>query len=146
MTYKFEPKCYPYEATFEALNAFYQVRQHQHQINAEHLQKFRNMVNVLDHYKIAIGDDPVLVRDELRRSDISDFADMTKTHDKYQAALPKARERLIGYVFLRGSDPNRYSSLINGFSNQYTIGTAQYPDNLTTAYGILCYFLTVAIN
>ena len=142
ITYKFESQRYPFEATFESLHAFYQTRQHQHQTNADYLQKFRNMVNVLDHYKIAIGEDPVLIRDELKRSGIDGYENMTKKDEKYQAAIPKARERFIGYVFLRGSDPNRYSTLINGLSNQFTIGTDQYPDNLTTAYGMLVNFKT----
>lgn len=140
ITYKFESQRYPYEAAFDALHAFYQVRQHQHQSNAEYLQKLRNMINVLDHYKISIGEDPVLVKDELRRNGLDNVDGIASKYEKYQTAIPKAREGFIGYVFLRGSDPNRFSDLINGLSNQYTIGTYQYPDNLTTAYGMLVNF------
>ena len=88
ITYKFESQRYLHEAAFEALQSFYQIRQHQHQTNSEYLQKFRNMVNVLNHYKISIGEDPILVREELRRSNLDIKA--AQTDEAYLHAIPQA--------------------------------------------------------
>ena len=136
ITYKFETQRYPYEALWDVLLSFYQHRQHKHQSNSEYLTKFKNLVSVIEHYGGSLGRDPMLVKEVLNRaSNKVIVADPTST--AYKAAIPKARERFLAYAFLRCSDPHRYRKMISDLSNQYSRGTIQYPDDITTAFSML---------
>ena len=48
-----------------------------------------------------------------------------------------ARNRSIVVSFLKRSDKTRYGALWAKLENQYTGGSDQYPDNITTAYNML---------
>ena len=91
---------------------------------------------MIEHYGGSLGRDPMLVKEVLNRaSNKVIVADPTST--AYKAAIPKARERFLAYAFLRCSDPHRYRKMISDLSNQYSRGTIQYPDDITTAFSML---------
>ena len=139
ISYDFESDRCPYESAFDALCGFYQMRQHRHQTNAEYLTKFKNVINVLNHYKISIGEDPLLVNEVANRDrkDDESYQDIARGSQSFNEHLPTARNRLIAYAFLRGACTHRYSKLVRSLSNQYNLGNCQYPDTLAFAYGML---------
>lgn len=139
IAFKFESQRYPCEASFDALTGWYQMRQHRHQSNLDYLTKFKNMINILNHYNISIGEDPLLVNyvANLNPPAGQAFQDLKRGTVKFEALLPTVRNRFIAYSFLRDSCTHRYRKLLHSLSNQFTMGNNQYPNNLTTAYGML---------
>ena len=139
ISYDFESDRCPYESAFDALCGFYQTRQHPHQTNADYLTKFKNVINVLDHYKISIGEDPILVNEVANcdRKEDETYKGIKRGTSDFDEHFPTARNCLIAYAFLRGACTHRYSKLVRSLSNQYNLGNCQYPDTLAAAYGML---------
>ena len=48
-----------------------------------------------------------------------------------------ARDRLLGYTFIRYADPNRYTKFLNNKSNRYNVGQNQFLEDITTVYGMI---------
>ena len=138
ITYKFETQRYPCEALFDVFLSFYQQRQHRHQSNSEYHTRFKNLVSVIEHYGGDLGKDPILVKEALNRNHTGSRPVIPDpTSAAYKAAIPKARERFLAYAFLRCADPHRYRKMIADLSNQYSRGTIQFPDDITTAFSML---------
>ena len=92
ITYKFETQRYPYEALFDILLSFYQQRQHRHQSNSEYHTRFKNLVNVIEHYGGELGKDPMLIKEVLNRNNTTSRPVIPDpTSAAYKAAIPKAR-------------------------------------------------------
>ena len=95
--FNFERQNYPHLALHEAFAIFYALKQHRHQSNSDYLTKFKNLVNVIDHYGGSIGNHSRLVVDEVRRTHNVSTVDPAST--EYQNAIPDANSRYLAYVF-----------------------------------------------
>ena len=95
-------------------------------------------VPVIEHYGGYLGRDPMLIREVLNRDNKSGKP-VEAGHDskEYLKDVQIAQDRFVAYSFLCCSDPKRYKNLINELSNQYSCGTCQFPDDLTTAFSML---------
>ena len=133
--FHFETQNYPHRALHDAFATFYALKQHRHQSNSEYLTKFKNQVNVIDHYGGSIGNHNRLVVDEVCRTHNVSSVDPTST--EYIDAIPDANNHYLAYCFLRFADNHRYSKLLDMLANQLMLGNDQYPADVTKAYGML---------
>jgi hypothetical protein len=67
IAYKFEAQDNIYMAMDDAKNAFYTYVQSHDETNASYLTKFKNMVEVIEHYGGSVGDDEIFVTSELKK-------------------------------------------------------------------------------
>ena len=140
ITYKFESQRYPYEAYFDAMLSFFQNRQHKNQSNSDYLTKFKNMVTVIEHYGGSFGKDPMLIKEVVNKDQDTNVPVPKEGSKEYKEATKIARDRFLGYAFLRCSDPNRYNKFMTHMSNQYNVGQNQFPEDITAAYGMILHY------
>ena len=62
---KFESHDYMYKAMYVATKKFYNYRQGQHETEAEYMANFKDLIDAIIYYGGSLGEDPVLVRQEL---------------------------------------------------------------------------------
>jgi hypothetical protein len=105
--------------------AYANCKQEPNQSNSDYLEVFRTIVEVLEYYNADISESVDLLTEP-------EYKTMS-TAEKKKAAY----DRTLATAFLDNADPIRYGSLLSHLSNQYTLGTNQYPRDLTAAYGLL---------
>jgi hypothetical protein len=59
------------------------------------------------------------------------------TEEAKAEARQQAFEQWTAYLFLKGSDPTKYGTVIKGLMSQYSLGNDQYPKSLTQATDVL---------
>jgi len=123
------------------MKRFYNLKQEQHTSNADHLEKFHNMMEVV---KIEGGDldnDPGLVKAPLNSIlfGVNKVIDTTLT--ELEEGTRDARDRYAAIAYLMSSDRNRYGKLVEDLSNQNEQGFEDvYPKNLVDAYHLLTHY------
>jgi hypothetical protein len=134
IAYKFESQKNIYLALDNAKSAFYVYRQGPEETNATYMSKFKNSIDVIEHYGGNIGDDKVLVTEELRKTGATD---MVATEEEKKQAIKTAKSKAHAMAFLKRADRNRYGALITDLENQFTRGNDQYPVSITETYNLL---------
>ena len=137
IVYKFETQGSIYKSLYQAHWNFMSYRQRGWDTPAQYLERFQNLLHVVEQYKGSIGADPGLVHRELERNNIKVGVIHVlgnKVYEKYKEA---AYNRYIAQAFLMQSDMKRYKTLVTDLANSFTTGTDKYPKNLTAAYNLL---------
>jgi hypothetical protein len=68
ITYKFETQGYMYLSLDDAKSEFFSYKQGQCKSNSDYLMKFKSMLEVFTHYGGNFGNDPALVRKEMKQN------------------------------------------------------------------------------
>jgi hypothetical protein len=98
------------------------------------LEKFQNLVDVLEHCGGTIGQVPGLTNMMLEANGIDpDLA----SREQVAEAMKAAQEQYLSVAFLLGSDRNRYGKLMEDLENDYIQRQDRYPKTGTTAYSLL---------
>lgn len=134
VAYKFESQKNIYLALDNAKSACYAYRQASNETNAMYMSKFRNAIDVIEHYGGNIGNDTILVTEELKK--IGESVG-TAGNDKKKEAIKLARKKAHAMAFLKRADRARYALLIMDLENQFTRGNDQYPVSITETYNLL---------
>ena len=134
IAYKFESQKNIYLALDDAKCAFYAYRQGADETNANYMAKFRNTIEVIEHFGRTIGEDRALMIEELKAAG-RDASDASSKDIK--TAIDTAKRKAHAMAFLKRADKGRYGLLITELENQFTRGTDQYPTNITEAYNLL---------
>jgi len=92
---------------------------------------FRSLVEVLEHYGGAIGEDPGL---------LDATAAVSSDTDNTAQRLKIARDRTLALAFLKRADRRRFGALWANLENHFSRGNDQYPIDLTAAYSLLVIF------
>jgi hypothetical protein len=129
--YRFEGQRYIYLSLNDARTSYYAYTQGAEDLISSYLEYFRSLVEVLEHYGGAIGEDPGLL--DATAAISSDTDDATKL-------LKIARDRTLALAFLKRADLRRFGTLRADLENQFSRGNNQYPINLTAAYSLLVNF------
>ena len=144
ISYKFEAQDYVYRSLHNAKKQFHKYEQKRNETNAEYLNNFKNIIDVIHHYGGRIGDDRVLVLHEMKREKL---LGPSEDENKYQAGnsdydlcAKQACQRYYAMAFLESSDPYRYKELLDNLSNDYMKNNDNYPDNITSAYNMMVVF------
>jgi Reverse transcriptase (RNA-dependent DNA polymerase) len=130
VTHSFSGQKFKAHALHEAKRRFYTYYQDRTTNTQTYLEKFKNLVEVVEHCGgsfLESGMAEVVLGD--RRA-----ADMN-TDD-----MKKARELYLATAFILASDRSRYSKLIEDLENNYIQGVNRYPTTLEDAYNVLMYW------
>jgi hypothetical protein len=131
ITYRFEGQRYIYLSLDNARTSYYAYTQGAEDSISSYLEHFRSLVEVLEHYGGAIGEDPGLLDATTAVSSNTDIA--TKR-------LKIARDRTLTLAFLKQADRRCFGTLGASLENQFSRGNDQYCINLTAAYNLLVNF------
>ena len=126
-----EVNSYIYLSLDDARTSYYAYAQGAKDSISSYLEHFRSLVEVLEHYGGAIGEDPGLL--DATAAVSSNTNDATKR-------LKIARDRTLALAFLKRADRRRFGTLWAEVENQFSRGNDQYPINLTAAYSLLVNF------
>ena len=127
ITYGFKGQRYIFLSLDEARTNYYAYTQGPDDTIAIYLEHFTSLVEVLEHYGGAIGEDPGLF-------------DSTDASSDATQRVKTARDRTLALVFLKRADRRRFGDLWHDLENQFTRGNDQYPIGLTAAYSLLVNF------
>jgi len=131
ITYRFEGQRYIYLSLDNARTSYYAYTQGAEDSVSSYLEHFRSLVEVLEHYGGAIGEDPGLLD--------ATAAVSSNTEDTTER-LKIARDRTLALAFLKQADRRRFGTLWADIENQFSRGNDQYPIDLTAAYSLLVNF------
>ena len=134
IAYRFESQSNIYLALDEAKCSFYTYYQGHDESNATYLSKFKDIIQVIEHYGGNIGDDEVLVAEELKKLKLDS---KVTTSSDLSAATETAKQKSHAIAFLKRADKHRYGILTTDLANLYSRGTDQYPTTITEAYNML---------
>ena len=68
------------------------------------------------------------------------YEDGNERDEDTQAVL--ARDKTLVVALIHGADPHQYGTLIQELANMMAMGIDNYPNNMTTAYGLLVNYKT----
>jgi hypothetical protein len=125
ITHRFEGTRNVFISLDDTWSNYYGCRQGHKQTLQEYLKDFQGLVQVLEHYGVALGaegsyqdsvkaqvrkDNPGLITDEYNRR-----------------VVAAAKKKSVAIVFFKRADRKRYGGLWSALENQYTRGTDDYP-------------------
>mmetsp|Transcript_1857 Transcript_1857/g.2163 ORF Transcript_1857/g.2163 Transcript_1857/m.2163 type:complete len:316 (+) Transcript_1857:405-1352(+) len=113
--------------------AFYRFRQGDRMSNSEFLEKFKGLVEVVEHFGGAVGQS-----DER----INEHTDTPLQPEEREQAKMKAKDAHLAMLLISMSDPKRYGQLAADLENEHTRGTDGYPTTVTAAYDMLVNYRT----
>ena len=141
ISYRFEAQSNLYLALTHAKAAIYAYQQGPNETNASFMSKFKNYIEVIEHYGGTIGDDVALINEELKNLQSSGDTDTD-----LEMAKQMARNKAHAIFFMTKADKGRYGQLVIDLENQYTRGTDQYPATITETYNMLVNYKKPANN
>jgi hypothetical protein len=135
ISYRFESKDNLYMSMDDAKALFYTNKQAHDESNADYLNKFKDMCQVIEHYGGSLCDDKATIDQEEITIQLNDSKD---TNEEIRIeAKDIAKNKSMAMAFLKRSDKGRYGQLLTDLKNQYSRGTDQYPVSVTEAYNLL---------
>ena len=146
ITYKFEEHNYIYLSLYNAWRNFYTFKQGKDDTNAQYLEKFTNMVDVLEQYGGRFGYDYASIAEQgyfaLDKRD--------QTEDMFKIAVEQGKKKFLSYAFIAKADHDRYAKLKEELRNDFLKNTDNnnkiYPDTVTAAYNLLSNYRVVKTN
>lgn len=127
--FNFQGQKYKYQSVHEAKRRFYLYYQERGTSFQEYLEKYQNLIDVVEHCGRVISEDPDIIE--------SIIADETVIDDKVKEL---ARDRYLGCTFLFAADRSRFGRFQWDIENDFTQGINNYPKSLTDAYNLLVYW------
>ena len=124
----------PTESLQEAEEGLLGFRQGENMTNSNYLDKFRSLVERVEHHGSEIGCTPGRMQTHLT---ITAADPLHPTAIEISHAKTVVTEEYLAVLFLRKSDPKRYGSLVSELQNNHTRGTDQYPMTISHAYDML---------
>jgi len=131
ITYCFEGQRYTYLSLDNARTSYYAYTQGAEDSISSYLEHFRSLVEVLEHYGGAIGEDPGL---------LDATAAVSSNTDNATKRLKIARDRTLALAFMKQANRCRFGTLWADLENQFSRGNDQYLIDLTAAYSLLVNF------
>jgi len=122
-------------ALHAAKRRFYLFTQRPEMSNHDYLEKFQNLVEVVETNGGNVGTDDALVEEELILQKTS-RADASSAVMK--SAIERGRARYLATAFLVGTDKNRYGLLVQDLENSFLQKQDRYPRTLVEAYQLIC--------
>ena len=92
IAYTFETQGYLYLSLDDAKSEFYAYKQGCHESNSNYLTKFKSILEVITHYGGSFGDDPTLVKEEMRRNQLTISASSKPGNTSYDMMISETCE------------------------------------------------------
>ena len=136
---RFDSRTYFLEAYTNAIVAFFCIRQGARERINDYLSRFRKIIKVANHYGATLTDDEIILKHELMMHGYistlkEDTSDLTF---EYEAMRYFASERLKAYLFVAGSDENRFKDLHKNLRDSMALQQNIYPTTLSDAVSVL---------
>ena len=129
--HEIENKVNLYDSIDEVQRQFFAYRQQPEESNAAHLKRFKNYVEVLDHYGVTMFEDDLLVQHE-REKDIK--AGIVRTSDMVKKEV---RNKKLATCFIRRANVKSCGPILDMLRDAYLMNQDLYPKNLEEAYALL---------
>ena len=124
-----------YESLDDLLKQFYLYRQQPNEDNAMHLKRFKEYVDVLEHFGSTVFEDSSLVKYEMTKA--VQAKDARASSDHGSTFKDKAKQKYLATCLLRRSNMKVYGQLMRELRDQYLQGHDNYPNTLEKAYSLL---------
>jgi hypothetical protein len=134
IVYQFQSQKYLPHSLHESKQRFYQCTQGKYLTAAQYLEKFQNIVDVIEQTGGSVGVDPGIESALITEKGM----DATKmSADEVEENKKDAQGRYLAVAFLLGADRNRYGKMVEDLENDFLQGQNNYPRTLTAAYHLL---------
>ena len=142
LTFKFDSEK-EYEMNLvEAIDKFYQIYQTKEMSNTQFLDKFNNLVDVIEHYGGSVG-----IHNNITNSILAKHTDgvfdsvnwkLAYTDAQVQQATEEGKERILARMFLNRIDRSRYGAMLVKLHNDYVTGRRDiYPNSRISAFALI---------
>ena len=139
VTFDFESQQYLPMSLHNATNKYFTMKQGKNESLVDYHKRFKNVVDVLEHYGANIWYHPSMIVEEYKllghnitREDI--YFD---TVESYTRVGETVKNKCIAIAFLKGANYERYSRLLYDLKSQFSRNMNQYPTTLEQAYHLL---------
>ena len=138
--YEYKGRWIPYLVLNGAKLKLYSYHYKSTDSNMLHYTTFEALVEVVEHYGGTICRDRAIIQIECEKIDSK--CDLTKLTPEVCANFEMiARDKSLAVAFLKRSSRGRYGSLLDILDNQLSLGTNQYPTNISSAFTTINYYL-----
>jgi hypothetical protein len=134
ITHRFEGTRNVFISLDDAWSSYYAYRQGHNQTLHEYLKEFQALVQVLEHYRAALGAEAPY-QDSVNAQIMAGDGLTPAEYRTRSVAVAKKKSVAIG--FLKRAGRKRYGGLWSDLENTYTRGQDYYPNDLTGAYNLL---------
>ena len=134
LVYNFQSQKYLSYALDESVRRFYLCTQGRHTTTSAYMEKFQNIVDVIEHSGGSIANHPGVLTQlaETKRVDIDLLSD-----ENLLKLKKEAQEQNLAVAFLLRADRVRYGRLLEDLENDFLQGQDRYPKTLTAAFSLL---------
>jgi hypothetical protein len=136
VTHKFEGTRNIFLSLDDAWSRYYTYHQSSNQTLHDYLKDFQAIVQVLEHYGGGIGTEKPL-QDAVRAGVTNSAPKGTSPTELEAMVAPATKNKWMAMGFIKRADRKVYGGLCSELENNYTRGHDQYPEDLTSAYGLL---------
>jgi hypothetical protein len=127
VTLQFDEKRNVFVSLLDARTSMLNCKQFPGQSVRDYLEVLKGWADTIEYHGGTVAENYTLI-------DEKDSDGNTRTVTERKKI---ARDRTLATIFIRRSDPTRYSTLVADLSNGYAMGKNEYPADLSTAYSLL---------
>jgi hypothetical protein len=137
ISHQLESNTSVYDSLDEAKRRFYLYKQGDEEPNAKHLQNFKTMVEVIEHFGGNIFRDDALIAIEKEKDIKAGSIPLLGEKELQVHYQKKVRDKMMGTAFLKRANGKRYDPFLLSIRDQFAFGINVYPTSLTAAYELL---------
>ena len=120
-----------YDAVDEAKRRYYKTYQFEEDMNATYLNDYKSVIDIIEHYKSNIYEDPGLINYEVKAA--TDKGQTLSIDD----ARKIVKNKMQGLDLIKKADGRRYGDLLTNIRDKFALGIDMYPTSLNKAYDLL---------
>lgn len=139
VSYNYQSEKLKRQALHEAKRQFYLFYQDRSMTCQQCLEKFNNLVEVIEHYGGGSMVDEKILQDKLPEFKPPILIGVATTAEKTKAR-DLAREKTLSIAFLLSADRNRYGRLVEDMENNYLQNIDTFPGSLIDVYTLLLHW------
>lgn len=132
--FNYQSQKYSPQAVHEAQYRFYHFHQGQNMTIQAYLEKFQNIVDVIEHVGGGMVISPAIYKTAASNLDI--IVETTNQAEKMKLSYA-AYDLYLAIAFIMHSDRRRYGKIIQDLENNYTQGNDNWPRTLIGAFNLL---------
>jgi hypothetical protein len=142
LTFRFDSEKEYEMSLVEAIDKLYQMYQPKDMSNTQFLDKFNNLVDVIEHYGGSVGVHNKITEGILAKhtGGVYDSVNwkLAYTDDQVCQATKAGKEKILARMFLNRVDCTRYGSMLVKLHNDYVTGRRNvYPNDRTSAFALI---------
>ena len=142
LTFKFDNEKEHEMSLVEAIDKLYRTYQTKDITNIQFLEKFNNLIDVIEHYGGTIGVHKKITEGILAKHTGGTYDEvnwkLTYTDSQVEKATHEGKEKMLARMFLNRVDRGRYGTMLTTLHNDYVTGRRDvYPNNTVSAFALI---------